>query len=202
MSSKETYISTSALIGTGVVIEDGVKIWGYTHIREHAHIGHSTIIGENVYIGAGVSIGANCKIQNRAIIYEPTVIEDGVFIGPGVIITNDKNPRSITTESLLKTTADWETSRVHVQKGASLGAGTVCVAPIEIGNWAMTGAGAIVTKDVLDFSLVVGSPAMQIGWVGRSGFRLKKENDTLFICPVTSERYLLSNGRMQLENDS
>jgi UDP-2-acetamido-3-amino-2,3-dideoxy-glucuronate N-acetyltransferase len=202
MNTKETYISTSALIGAGVVIEDGVKIWGFTHIREHVRIGHSTIIGEQVYIGSGVTIGANCKIQNRAMIYEPAVIEDGVFIGPGVIITNDKNPRSITTKYLLKTTADWKTSRVHVQNGASLGAGTVCIAPIVIGNWAMTGAGSIVTKDVLDFSLVVGSPAKQIGWVGRSGFRLKKENDSLFICPVTSERYLLSKGKMQLENKS
>ena len=195
-------ISQSANVSSESKIGVGVRVWDYTQIRENSEIGSNTIIGSHVYIDSNVKIGSNCKIQSKSQLFDSADIQDGVFIGPGVIITNDKNPRSITTESLLKTTADWETSRVHVQKGASLGAGTVCVAPIEIGNWAMTGAGAIVTKDVLDFSLVVGSPAMQIGWVGRSGFRLKKENDTLFICPVTSERYLLSNGRMQLENDS
>lgn len=120
-------------------------------------------------MGTGVRIGDNVKLQNYALVYEPAELGDGVFVGPAVVLTNDRNPRSVGPEGRQKRGGDWEAVGVTVAEGASLGARSVCVAPLRIGRWAMVAAGAVVTHDVPDFGLVVGVPARRVGWVGRSG---------------------------------
>jgi acetyltransferase-like isoleucine patch superfamily enzyme len=172
----------------------GTKVWDNSQIREGAIIGTDCNIGRNVYIGPGVKMGNKVKIQNNSLIYEPAQISDGVFIGPGVIFTNDLHPRAISPDGKKKTEDDWNKQGVEVDFGASIGAGAICVAPVKIGKWAMIAAGSVVTKDVLDFSLVAGVPAKQIGWVGKSGFKLAQKNQNTFICPETQNEYKLSDG--------
>lgn len=158
------------------------------------------MIGRGAYIGAGVEIGNNCKIQNDALIYEPARLGDGVFVGPGVIFTNDQFPRAVNVDGELKTGADWAPVGVVVENGASVGARAVCVAPLTIGSWAMVAAGAVVTRNVLPFSLVRGVPARHVGWVGRAGVHLKKVGDT-YVCPLTQETYAEVEGRLFLKED-
>ena len=176
-----------------VVIGSGTKIWEYSKIREDSVIGSNCNIGRNVYIGPGVKIGDQVKIQNNALIYEPAVIEDAVFIGPGVIFTNDLNPRAVNENGSIKTENDWTKKAVVVKIGASIGAGALCVAPVVIGKWSMIAAGSVVVKDVPNFALVAGIPAKQIGWVGKSGERLIKEDNETYRCPKTGKKYKLVN---------
>ena len=183
-------VASSAKIGTGS------KIWGNSQIRESASIGDNCIVGRNVYIGPGVEIGNSCKIQNNALVYEPAVLLDGVFIGPGVILTNDQFPRAVSPELTLKSASDWYSGCVTILEGASVGAGAICVAPVTIGAWSMIAAGAVVTHNVPSFALVAGVPGRQIGWVGKSGYKLQESGDT-FICPKTGQEYLLVNGELR-----
>lgn len=115
-----------------------------------------------MYIGPSVVIGDNCKIQNNALIYEPAVLEDGVFVGPGAILTNDKNPRAINVDGSLKEKGDWDAVGVHLEAGASVGAGAVCVAPLRIGSWALVGAGSVVIHSVSAQTIVAGNPARTV----------------------------------------
>lgn len=183
-------------IDARAIIGSGTKVWENSKLRENTTVGKDCNIGRNVYIGPGVKIGNKVKIQNNALIYEPAIVADGVFIGPAVIFTNDLHPRAITHDGKSKTEEDWNKEGVTVEYGASIGAGTICVAPVKIGKWAMIAAGSVVTKDVLDFSLVAGVPAKQIGWVGKSGVKLIQKNPNLFICPETQNEYLLSDGKL------
>ncbi len=182
-----THLAPNGKIGAGT------KIWHFTQIEDNAIIGDNCVIGSYVYIDRNVLIGDNCKIQNRAMIYDPSVIHDGVFIGPGVILTNDKNPRSISISGNLLNSGEWNKVGVEIFEGASIGAGSVCVAPIKIGKWAVVGAGSVVTKDVKNYSLVVGNPARHVGWVGPSGVALRQLSDTLFECPKTSVKFEFKN---------
>jgi len=186
----------SKSIDERAIIGSGTKVWENSRIREDAIIGKDCNIGRNVYVGPGVKIGNNVKIQNNALIYEPASIEDGVFIGPGVIFTNDLHPRAIAHDGKKKTEEDWNKEGVTVEYGASVGAGTICVAPVRIGKWAMIAAGSVVTKEVLDFSLIAGVPAKQIGWVGKSGFKLVQKDQNLYVCPETQNEYKLSDGKL------
>jgi UDP-2-acetamido-3-amino-2,3-dideoxy-glucuronate N-acetyltransferase len=181
-------IENSALVDPSAKIGPGTRIWHNTQIRDDVLIGSDCIIGRNVYIGSGVKVGSRCKIQNSALIYEPATLANGVFLGPGVIFTNDQYPRAVTSDGSLKSAADWEPVGVSVQEGASIGAGAVCVAPVTIGQWALVAAGSIVTQDVRDFALVAGVPARQIGWVGKSGYRLMQQGE-MYVCPATGEIY-------------
>jgi UDP-2-acetamido-3-amino-2,3-dideoxy-glucuronate N-acetyltransferase len=159
-------VSPSAQIGAGT------KIWHRAHVREGANIGANCNIGKDVYIDFGVQIGDNVKIQNSALIYHGAKIEDGVFIGPQVCLTNDRIPRAITPSGALKTAEDWIVTETRVRYGASLGAGAIILAGMEIGRFAMVGAGAVVTHHVPEYGLVVGVPASLIGYVCPCGHRL------------------------------
>jgi UDP-2-acetamido-3-amino-2,3-dideoxy-glucuronate N-acetyltransferase len=169
----------------------GTTVWELAQIRERARLGTGCVVGRGAYIGAGVRIGDNVKLQNHALIYEPADLGDGVFIGPAVVLTNDQYPRAIDPDGTLKHAGDWEPVGVTIAHGASLGARSVCVAPLHIGRWAMIAAGAVVTTDVPDFALVAGVPARRIGWVGRAGRRLTPRPDAPgeWECPLTGARY-------------
>jgi len=185
--------SDFAIVSPESIVHPTARIWAFAEIREGAVIGENVIIGSKVYIGVGVTVGANCKIQNNSLVYEPAVIEPGVFIGPGVILTNDKNPRAINENGKIKNHADWNPEGVHIGYGASIGAGTVCVGPLSIGEWALVGAGSVVTRDVKDFELVGGVPARHLGWVGQSGFKLQKDRQGYFVCPKTFQLYSVTS---------
>jgi len=185
-----------ANVESGVEIGAGVKVWANAHIRSGASLGDNTIVGEGAYIGKDVSIGRNSKIQNNAMIYEPATIGRGVFVGPGAILTNDQFPRAVSPDERLKDANDWKPVGVFVENGASIGAGAICVAPVKIGEWSVVGAGAVVVKDVLPFSLVVGSPARQIGWVGKAGLPLVHNGAGLWVCPSTGEKFQLLEGSL------
>jgi len=178
----------------------GVTIWDGAHVREGATIGIGTSIGRGAYVGPDVVIGRNCKLQNLALVYEPAVLGDGVFVGPGAVLTNDLFPRAVNPDLSRKTAADWHAVGVTVRDGASIGARAVCVAPVTIGAWAMVGAGAVVVSDVPAHALVVGSPARQIGWVGRAGHRLVEQSNGRWRCDATGETYLLIDGAMAPAN--
>ena len=193
MTSK---IAQSASVSSEAKISENVSIWDFAQVRENAVVGENSIIGSYAYIDANVKIGKNCKIQNRALIYDPSIIHDGVFIGPGVILTNDTNPRSILDSGAIKSAKDWEKVGVEVLQGASIGSGAICVAPIKIGKWALVGAGAVVTKDVKDYALVVGNPARQVGWVGEAGKQLEDLDGQRLKCPISGTEYELKHGSL------
>jgi UDP-2-acetamido-3-amino-2,3-dideoxy-glucuronate N-acetyltransferase len=187
-------IALNASVSSGAKISENASIWDFAQVREGSVIGENSIVGSYAYIDANVQIGKNCKIQNRALIYDPAVIHDGVFIGPGAILTNDKNPRSISASGEVKSAKDWDKVGVEVLQGATIGSGAICVAPVKIGKWALVGAGAVVTRDVKDYALVVGNPARQVGWVGKAGKQLESLNGQQFKCPIFGTEYQVVNG--------
>lgn len=189
-------IHTTAQVDKMARIGNNVSIWGGTHIRDEASVGDGTTIGEGCYIGPGVSIGINCKIQNGVYIYDPCVVMNGVFIGPKVVITNDKNPRAINPDFSLKKSTEWSAVGSILMDGASLGSGSVIVSPVKIGEWSMVAAGAVVLRDVPAFALVAGNPATQIGWIGKSGHRLKVLSENKLICPQSGTYYTLTGSHL------
>jgi UDP-2-acetamido-3-amino-2,3-dideoxy-glucuronate N-acetyltransferase len=188
-------IDKTAIVDSQSHVARSANIWSFSQICRGAFIGENATIGSGVYVGVNVIVGENCKIQNHVSIYFPATIEAGVFIGPGVIFTNDKFPRAVTPEFKLKTVGDWVPVETHVKQGASIGAGSVCVAPLTIGRWALIAAGSVVTKDVPDFALMVGIPAKRVGWVGRVGKRLIQDDidKSLFYCPDTRAKFKLES---------
>lgn len=191
------HIENTADVSAGARIGADARIWHLAQVREGAEIGAGCNIGRGAYIGPDVVLGKNCKIQNYALVYEPARLEDGVFIGPAAVLTNDLYPRAINTDGSLKDGSDWHAVGVTLREGASVGARAVCVAPVEIGAWAMVAAGAVVNKDVPAHALMVGVPAKQVGWVGKSGHRLVRDSDE-WLCPATGERYRVDNEQLAL----
>jgi UDP-2-acetamido-3-amino-2,3-dideoxy-glucuronate N-acetyltransferase len=189
-------IAPTADVDERAVVGDGSSVWHLAQIREDAVLGENCVIGRGAYIGTGVHLGRNCKVQNYALVYEPAVIGDGVFIGPGVVLTNDTYPRAVTPDGELKLASDWHAVGVTIKEGASIGARSVCVAPVTIGAWALVAAGSTVVKDVAAYSLVAGVPARQIGWVGRSGVRLEQVDAHRWRCPVTDESYIETDSKL------
>lgn len=196
-SANRTYVAPSATVEDGARVGGNAEVWDQTVVRAGAQVGAETILGRGVYVGPGARLGERCKVQNHALVYEPAVIGDGVFIGPAAVLTNDTYPRAVTPNGRRKGAEDWQAVGVTVDGGASIGAHAVCVAPVRIGRWASIGAGSIVTRDVPDHALVVGTPARRIGWVGRSGVPLVSDNRDRWICPVTAEVYVEIDGRLE-----
>ncbi len=182
-------VHESADVATDAELGEGSSVWHLAQVRERAVLGRNCVIGRGAYIGTGVTLGDNCKVQNYALVYEPAILEAGVFVGPAVVFTNDHYPRAITPDGELKSADDWEPVGVTVRVGASIGARSVCVAPVEIGAWALVAAGSTVVRDVPAYALVAGVPARRLGWVGRAGHPLVDRGDGLWECPVTGENY-------------
>lgn len=189
-----SHVEKTADVDSRAALGPGTTVWHLAQIRENARLGSGCIIGRGAYVGPGVLIGDNVKLQNYALVYEPARLEDGVFIGPAAILTNDLYPRSVDPGGILKRAQDWDASGVVIREGASLGARVVVVPGRVIGRWAMVAAGAVVTRDVPDYALVAGTPARQIGWVGRAGERLMAEGPGRWRCPRSGELYAEAGG--------
>ena len=187
MMTTDFFVHSTSDVSPEAKIGAGTKIWQHCQVRENTEIGENCILSKGVYIDAGVKIGSNVKIQNGISIYHGVTLEDGVFCGPHCVFTNDKRPRSINPDGTLKGGEDWEVSETLVRKGASIGAHATLVCGIEIGEWAMIGAGAVVTKDVPQYGLVIGNPARLYGFVCPCGHKLEMTETSKR--DVTQERY-------------
>jgi acetyltransferase-like isoleucine patch superfamily enzyme len=188
---------SSADVSPDATIGAGSSIWHLSQIREGAVLGENCVIGRGAYIGSGVRVGDNCKVQNHALVYEPAVLGDGVFIGPAVVLTNDTYPRAVNPDGSLKSASDWEAVGVTIEDGASIGARSVCVAPLRVGAWALVAAGSVVTRDVPPHALVAGVPARQIGWVSRTGTRLHEQPDGSFVDADTGAVHDVVDGHLK-----
>ncbi|MDR0371609.1 MAG: N-acetyltransferase [Prevotellaceae bacterium] len=180
----------TAVIDSDCIIGEGTKIWHFSHIMSHCVIGENCNLGQNVVISPDVVLGKNVKIQNNVSVYTGVICEDDVFLGPSVVFTNVINPRSHVSRRS-------EYKKTLVRKGASVGANATIVCGNEIGTFALIGAGAVVTKQVKAYALVVGNPARQIGWVGEYGNRLHFDETGMAVCPETGERYRLKDGEVK-----
>jgi UDP-2-acetamido-3-amino-2,3-dideoxy-glucuronate N-acetyltransferase len=189
-------VAPTADVDARAEIGAGTRIWHLAQIREDASIGLDCNIGRGAYVGPGVVVGDKVKLQNHALVYEPARLGDGVFIGPAAVLTNDEYPRAVTPDGRLKSGDDWTAVGVSIREGAAVGARAVCVAPVTVGRWALVAAGAVVTKDVPDFALVVGVPARRVAWVGRAGRPLVGKGNGTWVCPETGAEYIEIDGRL------
>jgi UDP-2-acetamido-3-amino-2,3-dideoxy-glucuronate N-acetyltransferase len=185
--NKNIYIHETAIVDLPTTIGENTKIWHFTHIMAHAIIGKKCILGQNVFVASHVKIGDGVKIQNNVSIYEGVEIEDDVFVGPSVVFTNVINPRSFIERKN-------EYKKTIIKKGSSIGANATIVCGNTIGKFAMIGAGAVVSKDVPDFALVVGNPAKQIAWISEHGNRLIFNEKNIAYCEEENTTYVLENG--------
>jgi UDP-2-acetamido-3-amino-2,3-dideoxy-glucuronate N-acetyltransferase len=190
------FVAVSADVSDGALIGNGVKIWHLAQVREGANIGDGSIVGRGAYVDHGVIVGRNSKIQNYALVYGPAELGIGVFIGPAAMLTNDMFPRAVTPDFELKGADDWEPAGTVVEDGVSIGARAVILPGLTIGQWAMVAAGAVVTSNVPAHALMVGVPARQLGWVGKSGKRCELEG-AYWVDPYTKQRYIEDNGRLK-----
>jgi len=181
-----TTVHPSAIVDDGAQLGDGCRVWHFAHISAGARIGRGCSFGQNVFVANDVRIGDNVKIQNNVSVYDAVTLEDDVFCGPSMVFTNVHNPRAAVARKN-------EYRPTRVKRGATLGANCTIVCGTTVGRYAFVGAGAVVSRDVADFALVVGVPARRIGWMSRHGERLSFV-DGEAACPATGERYLLRDG--------
>ena len=180
-----TFIDKTSIVENKALIGNDCKIWHFCHILEGTVIGNNCIIGQNVMIGPNVKVGNGCKIQNNVSIYEGVELGDNVFCGPSCVFTNVINPRSFINRKS-------EFRKTIVNKGATIGANATIICGVEIGEYALIGAGSLISKNVKNFSVMVGNPATRIGWVSTSGHKLNKD----LVCPQTGEKFLLKNDNL------
>ena len=181
------YSHESAIIDEGSIIGKGTKIWHFTHIMTDCKIGENCNIGQNVVVSPQVVLGNNVKVQNNVSIYTGVTCDDDVFLGPSMVFTNVINPRSAVNRR-------GQYSKTHVGKGATIGANATIVCGHDIGEFAFIGAGAVVTKTIPPFALVVGNPSRQIGWMSEFGHKLHFDKDGIATCPESGEKYQLKAG--------
>ncbi len=181
------YIHQTSIVDEGAQIGSGSKIWHFCHVMGTAEIGENCVLGQNVFIGNKAVLGNNVKVQNNVSVYEGVICEDDVFLGPSMVFTNVINPRSAVNRKE-------EFKKTWVKKGVSIGANATIVCGTTLGEYCFVGAGAVVTKDVKPYALMVGVPAQQKGWVSRSGAILGDD----LVCPETGEKYILANGFLKL----
>ena len=184
------YAHETAVIDEGCEIGEDTKIWHFSHIMPNCEIGLKCNIGQNVVVSPDVKLGNNVKVQNNVSIYSGVICEDDVFLGPSMVFTNVTNPRSSVNRR-------GQYAKTIVKRGASIGANATIVCGHDIGEFAFIGAGAVVTKDVLPFALVVGNPARQIGWMSEYGHRLEFDTEGFAICPESQSRYQLVNNKVE-----
>ncbi len=184
----EYFAHETAVIDEGCEIAEGTKIWHFSHIMPNCKIGKGCNIGQNVVVSPDVILGNNVKVQNNVSIYTGVICEDDVFLGPSMVFTNVINPRSA-----IKRRDEFK--KTLVKKGASIGANATIVCGNDIGEYAFIGAGAVVTKEVDPYALVVGNPSKQIGWISEYGHRLNFENGVA-VCPESGEKYQLINNKV------
>jgi UDP-2-acetamido-3-amino-2,3-dideoxy-glucuronate N-acetyltransferase len=180
------YAHETALVDDGCSIGKETKIWHFSHIMSNCTLGEKCNIGQNVVVSPGVILGNNVKVQNNVSIYTGVTCDDDVFLGPSMVFTNVINPRSAINRRD-------QYAKTHVGKGASIGANATIVCGHDIGEYAFIGAGAVVTKNVPAFALVVGNPARQLGWVGEYGHRLTFNDKGIAVCPESQQEYKLEN---------
>ena len=186
---REYFAHETAVIDEGSRIGKGTKIWHFSHIMTGSEIGESCNIGQNVVISPGVRLGRNVKVQNNVSIYTGVICEDDVFLGPSMVFTNIINPRSaiIRKDSYVSTI---------VEKGASIGANSTIVCGNRIGRYSLIGAGAVVTREVKPYALVVGNPARQTGWISEYGHKLQFDDKGFATCPESGEKYRIEDGNV------
>jgi UDP-2-acetamido-3-amino-2,3-dideoxy-glucuronate N-acetyltransferase len=191
LNNNKYFAHETAVVDDGCKIGEGTKIWHFTHIMPNCVIGNKCNIGQNVVVSPDVVLGNNVKIQNNVSIYTGVICEDDVFLGPSMVFTNVMNPRSaiVRKDEYLKTI---------VKKGASIGANATIVCGNNIGKYAFIGAGAVVTKEIPAYSLWVGNPAKQIGWVSEYGHKLNFDENGKAICPESKQEYKLENNKVIL----
>ncbi len=183
---KGYYIHKTSIVDDSCDIGTGTKIWHFSHIMSNCTIGKNCNIGQNVVVSPEVVLGNNVKVQNNVSIYTGVICEDDVFLGPSMVFTNVTNPRSNVVRR-------GQYTKTIVRKGASIGANATIVCGHDIGEFAFIGAGAVVTKEVLPYALVVGNPAKHIGWMSEFGHRLNFNEDGYAMCPESEEKYKLEN---------
>jgi UDP-2-acetamido-3-amino-2,3-dideoxy-glucuronate N-acetyltransferase len=186
MSDASFFAHPTAVIDAGCSIGEGTKIWHFSHIMSNCKIGNNCNLGQNVVVSPEVVLGNNVKVQNNVSIYTGVICEDDVFLGPSMVFTNVINPRSAVNRKD-------QYAKTLVGRGATIGANATIVCGNEIGKFAFIGAGAVVTKRVPDYALVIGNPARQTGWMSEFGHKLKFDNKAIAVCPESNERYLLEN---------
>ena len=191
MKNIDNLIHPTAIIDRGASIGVGTRVWHWTHIMKNARIGKNCVVGQNVYVGSKAFIGDNVKIQNNVSIYDKVVIEKNVFCGPSAVFTNIKNPRAFIDRK-------GQYMKTLVKEGATIGANVTIVCGVTIGKYSLIGAGSLVSKDVKPFSLEVGNPSKQIGWVSRNGkkLRLPMDGDAEQICKFSQKKYILKKNKL------
>lgn len=185
---ESTYFAhETAVIDEGCDIAEGVKIWHFSHVMSNCTLGENCNIGQNVVISPEVVLGKNVKVQNNVSIYTGVTCDDDVFLGPSMVFTNVTNPRSAINRK-------GQYSKTHVGKGATIGANSTIVCGHDIGEYAFIGAGAVVTKNILPYALVVGNPSKQIGWMSEYGQKLDFDKDNFATCIESGDKYELNDG--------
>jgi UDP-2-acetamido-3-amino-2,3-dideoxy-glucuronate N-acetyltransferase len=186
---KPVFIHPTAVVDEGAVLGAGTRIWHFCHLMPGCILGEGCNLGQNVFVASGVRLGRNVKVQNNVSIYEGVVCEDDVFIGPSAVFTNIVNPRSAVVRK-------GKYVPTMVRRGATIGANATIVCGNEIGEYAFIGAGAVVTKDIPAYALVLGSPAHQVGWMSTHGHKLFFDAEGNAACPESGEKYRLVNGQI------